>query len=102
MLSGLFACTLLVGRVGICSHQMDRDVGLVSYDPTVVAGFNVEQVSGLHLEDAAIVHGGGGAAFNHDANMLHFATGLAQGAANMDGPPPARLVGGAANRHSAN
>jgi hypothetical protein len=46
------------GVIG-CAHHMKRHIGLVSYDPTVMAGFDVEEVAGLHFEDAAVVHGGG-------------------------------------------
>src|SRR5215467_8934684 len=36
----------VTGIVG-CSHEVQRDIGFVADDPAVVAGSNVEQVSGL-------------------------------------------------------
>src|SRR5258707_15639264 len=42
------------------AHQMQRDVRLVTYDPAVVSGGNVEDFAGLQFHDVAVVHGGGG------------------------------------------
>ena len=43
-------------RVAIGSHQMQRDVRVVTYDPTVMSGRDVEEVTCLHDDFAAIFH----------------------------------------------
>jgi hypothetical protein len=44
----------------LCAEEMERDVRLVAYDPTVVARPDVEKIAGFHFVIAAIVHLAGG------------------------------------------
>src|SRR5271156_1899808 len=83
---------------------MEGDVGLVADYPAVMtwgAGRNVEEGAGAEFVDGAVVHGGGGAAGENQADMFDVATGSAEDGADVHGPLPAGLVGGAADGHGA-
>jgi hypothetical protein len=54
---GLDRCGVaLLNCIVACSHQMQRHIGFVSDNPTVVPGRYVENVARLHFNDAAVVH----------------------------------------------
>ena len=93
--------SLLMLGVIARSHEMQGDVGFPAYNPAVVARLNVENVAGSHLDDAAVIHGRGGASGNDHPDVLHRATLLSDAFANVNGPFPTRLIGRAPNRHSA-
>src|SRR5271156_6431314 len=83
---------------------MQRDVGLVADDPAIVArwaGRNVEQSAGAQFVDGAVVHRGGSAAGEDQADVFDIATRGADGGADVQGPAPARFVGGAPDGHAA-
>ena len=63
---------------------------------------DIEDVPGLHLKYAAIVHRGGGAAGDHDSNVSHVTSRLTQGAADVDRPLPTWLISGTADRYYSN
>jgi hypothetical protein len=49
-----------LSRVMLGAKKMERDVRLVAYHPTVVAGPDVEKIAGFHFIITAIVHPAGG------------------------------------------
>jgi ribosomal protein S18 acetylase RimI-like enzyme len=61
----------------------------------------VEQVTRVHFDDSAICEGSGGRAGDHEPDVLHLAAILSQFAADVLGPAPAGLIGGAADTHTA-
>src|SRR5438105_558528 len=85
----------------IGAKEVERDIRLVADHPAVVSWRDVENVAGAHLEYAAVVHRRRGAAGHDHADMLDLAGALAERAADVDRPFPARLIGGAADRHAA-
>src|SRR5277367_4853543 len=83
---------------------MEGDVGLVANYPAIVAwgaGRDVKEGAGPEFVDGAVVHGGGGAAGDNQADMFDVATGSADDGADVHGPLPAGLVSGAADGHGA-
>src|SRR5271155_580393 len=89
---------LFVGVV-VGPGKMQRHVRLVADYPAIVArwaGGNVEQGAGAEFVDGAVVHRGGSAAGEDQADVFDIATRGADRGANMHGPAPARFVGGAA------
>ncbi|HUA16865.1 MAG TPA: hypothetical protein VMG31_16345 [Verrucomicrobiae bacterium] len=63
---------------------MQGDVRLVSDYPTVVPGFDVEEIAGLHLDHAAVVHGSRRAPGKSEPHVLDLATPRAGSFADMD------------------
>ena len=55
------------------AHEVKRDVRIAADDPTVVAGGDVEEVSGVHLDDAAVPHGRHGFSLDDQAHMFDHA-----------------------------
>jgi hypothetical protein len=94
---------LFVG-VGVSAGEVEGDVGLVADYPAVMtwgAEGNVEQGAGAEFVDGAVVHGGGGAAGKDEADVFDIAAPGAYGGADVLGPLPAGLIGGAADGHGA-
>jgi hypothetical protein len=79
---------------------VQRDVRLVADNPAVVPGSDVKEIAGFHFDDAAVVHGGGGAAGDNEADVFHRAAFQTLGSPDVDGPFPSGLVTGATNGHS--
>src|SRR6185369_8563501 len=80
---------------------MKRNIGLIPHHPAVVAGCDVENISRFHFNDAAIIHSGSGTARNHYADMLNLTALGSLRLADMERPPPSRLVGCTADGHAA-
>jgi hypothetical protein len=55
------------------AREMQGDVRLIAYHPTIVSGRDVENISRLHLDNAAVVHGGGLPTGDDHAYVLHAA-----------------------------
>jgi hypothetical protein len=83
------------------AEEMQRHIRLISDDPTVVTGRDVKQITGFHLNDAAVVHCGSGAAREDETDVLDLAALLSLRGANVRGPLPSRLIAGTANGHAA-
>jgi len=82
---------------------MQGDVGLVADYPAIVTrrpGRNVKEGTGAEFVDPAVVHGGSGAAGEDEADVFDVASGGADRGADVGGPFPAGLVGGAADGHA--
>jgi len=60
---------------------------------------NVEDISRLHLDHAAIIHGSGRPSGNDHAYMFDITTCESQRLANVGRSLPARFVGGTADHH---
>jgi hypothetical protein len=67
---------LLSTRIIARAHQMQRDIWLLAYDPTVMTSLYVEDVTCFHLNHVAVVHCGGGRAGNDYSDVFDFTTGL--------------------------
>src|SRR6266550_6799202 len=80
---------------------MQGNVGLVPYDPGVVPGRNIENLSCAHLNDVTVTHGGGCAAGYDHTDMFDHTFFLLQRFANVFGPTPSRVISGAAYGHAA-
>src|SRR5207302_4628783 len=65
--------SVVCGRVMVGAEEVERDVGLVADDPAVVPRRNVEDVASAHLEHAAVIHCGGGAARDDHSDMSDLA-----------------------------
>src|SRR5215470_7320405 len=87
-------------RVIISSKEVQRDVYFIAHHPAVMAGSDVEEISGLHLDDAAVVHCGRGSAGQHQADVFHRAAADAQRLADVNRPSPPRFIAGAADGHA--
>ena len=59
------ACFWFMGRVVAGAQQVERNIWLVPHNPAIVPWGDVEDVSGLYFDDAAIIHGCSGAARDH-------------------------------------
>src|SRR5580693_7264500 len=79
---------------------MNGDVRLITNDPAIVAGWNVEQVARFHFVDSAVGHGGGGFAANDEAHVFDLAFAAAGGGADVFRPAPAGFVAGTADGHA--
>jgi hypothetical protein len=94
----------LLGGVVLGAEEMERDVGGVTDDPAIVAGRaggNVEERAGAEFVDGAVVEGGGGAAGEDQADVFDVAARGTNRGADVQGPLPAGLVGGAADGDAA-
>jgi hypothetical protein len=60
-------------RVMFRAKKMQGHIRLIAYDPTVVAGANVKQISCPHFVAVPVLHPAGGATGHNDADMFHFA-----------------------------
>src|SRR3989449_5886339 len=73
---------------------MERDVWFVANHPTIVrCRRDIEELPGPKFDDAPIVEGGGGAAAQHQTEMLHRTARGAYSGADVYRPSPAGLVG---------
>ena len=68
--AGALGMTSLEFRVVSRSHEMQRDIRFIADHPAVVAGRDIEEVAGLHFNNPAVIHGGGGASGNNHADVL--------------------------------
>jgi hypothetical protein len=93
---------LFVNCVLARTHQVQRDIRLISDDPAVVPRSNIENITRFHVDYFAIVHGGSRSPGEDDAHMLHITTLFADGPANMLGPLPTRQVCRTADGHARN
>src|SRR6185437_14255684 len=84
------------------AHQMNGNVWFVANHPTVMSGRDVEDVTGLHLADAAVYHRKSRAPRNHDPDVLDHAKLFTLRLADVLRPSPARLIARAANRQAPN
>src|SRR5215472_1873644 len=86
----------------ICSgtHQVRRNIRFIADDPTVVSWCDMENVTSLYLNDASIVHCCGGASLDHDTDVFHITSLLAEHPSDVLGPLPSRLIRRAAEGHS--
>jgi hypothetical protein len=90
--------------VSFGAGELEGDVRLVADHPAIVAGRtrrDVEEGAGAEFVDGAVVHGGGGAAGEDQADVFDIAAGSAGGGTDVFGPLPAGLVSGAADGHGA-
>jgi hypothetical protein len=83
------------------AEQMQRDIGLVADHPAVVSGCDVEDISGAHLDDGAVVHCSSRAAGDDQADVLDRAARRAGRRPDMKRPPLAWFIGRAADGHAA-
>src|SRR6185437_13659259 len=74
------------------AHQMNGNVWFVANHPTVMSGRDVEDVTGLHLADAAVYHRKSRAPRNHDPDVLDHAKLFTLRLADVLRPSPARLI----------
>src|SRR6266478_4115194 len=88
---------------GVCvrTDQVNRDIRLVAYHPTVMPWRNVKHVPSLHLNHAAIIHRGRRASGNYHPYVLHRAALRSCHAPNVLRPFPSRFIRGASDGHSA-
>src|SRR5687768_5120130 len=94
--------TLGIGRrVMVGAEEMQRHIRLVADHPAVVAGRDVKEVAGAHLDHPAVVHRRRRAARHDHSDMLDQARLLAERSADMDRPFPPRLIGRPADDHLA-
>src|SRR5882724_6330724 len=63
---------------------------------------NVEDITGTHFNDAAVLHCSGRLARHDHTNMLHVAHGRPECSPNIHRPFPSWLIGSSANCHAAN
>src|SRR6266849_8062347 len=61
---------LLLPSVIAGAQEVQGHVGLIPNHPTVVSWRNVEEIAGLHFDDATIIHRCIRPAREHQANML--------------------------------
>src|SRR3954471_15745054 len=88
-------------RVVLAAHDVQRHVRLVADDPAVVSGRHVEELARRHHPLGPVVHRDRGPATEDEAHVLDVAGLLAARLADVLGPFPARLVGGAPEGHGA-
>jgi hypothetical protein len=91
----------MVASVGVCAHEVQGHVRVISDDPAIVPRGDVEKVSGLQVDHAAIVHGRHGTTGYDEPYVLDHATFLTRNFAHVFRPLPAWIVGGPADRHLA-
>src|SRR5450755_4273980 len=85
---------------------MQRNVGLVTHHPAIVSGrsgWNIKERAGAEFMNCtrAILHRRRGATGEHQPNMLDVAARRAHAGADVNGPLPSGLVGGATDGHAA-
>src|ERR1017187_6001347 len=93
----------LLGGVVLRAEEVQRDVRFIAHYPAIVTGrprWDVEEHAGAEFVDRAIIHGSGGTAREHQANMLNVAARCPYAWPNMKRPLPAGLIGGAADGHA--
>src|SRR5215472_5344830 len=89
-------------RVVIAAHEVQRHVGDIADDPRVMRlRWYVEEVTRAHFDHPAICEGSSSRACDHEPDMLDLTAILSQLTADVLGPAPAGLIGGALDRHAA-
>src|SRR5215217_8719795 len=88
-------------RVILAAHDVERYVRLVADHPAVMSRRHVEEVARLHDALLAVVHLHRRTAADHEPHVLDHAGARPRRLTDVLGPLPARLVGGAADRHRA-
>lgn len=82
------------------AHQMKGNIGFVSNHPTVVSGRDIENVSRLHFNYAAIVHRRSSASRDNHADVLDQAAFRSGCRSHVQRPFPSWLVRRSADRHA--
>src|SRR6516164_10772040 len=102
MVPRLYLRSALVVLGVVCgTHKVKRDVRLVADNPTIVAGGNVEEVPGFHLDDAPVGHCCDGFPRDDQTHMLDGALPEAGRCTDIERPFPAGVVGRASDGHAA-
>jgi hypothetical protein len=84
---------------------VERDVSLITYHPAIVtggAGRNIEESAGGKFANGAAFDGRSRTAGKCQAHVLDVAARGTHAGADVDGPSPAGLIGGAADGEAAN
>jgi len=80
---------------------MQRHVRFIADHPTVMSRRDVEQITGFHFDNPAIVHSGGRAARNHHADVFYGAVLQSLSRTHVNRPFPAGFVTGSPDGHPA-
>src|SRR2546423_362862 len=91
------------GGILSCAEKVQRDIGLVAQDPTVVRNrWNIKEIARAHFLNSATLKGGGRRSRKNYPDVFDSAMRCAGRRADVFAPFPTGLIGSSSNCHFPN